>query len=297
MEKELRIASMLLRKMVNEKYNRNFNLVKKILNSYENVINNYKYIEVKDFDKEIAFELLKQAKTLEKLKIEIVEHIIPVLIESDEYSSVETLTNISNRLFKIYGNINKDFSKFIPIKTSNNKAEKLLKTSLDNGVLIALYDNDNNRGIGKTTELIKHAYKNDATIVVSNHESKKYIEVLAKSLDLNVDVKYINSFEAVQEIPVKNNKFIVDEMVNQRIVKELIKNGKELLGGFINLFNASEVKIKTFKDYLEEELKSINDEIDILNYTYTDSFNKKSDKYIKLLRRRDLIKELIEDKK
>lgn len=296
MEQELKIAKMLVNEMILNLNDGQYNLAKKLLNSYENIIFNYRELSTSEIYEQLPYELLEHAEKLEEIKESLTEMVIPKLIKDRDYFPVETLTHIVNRLTKIYIKINSEFGKFKSSKNKVSKASKILKTSVDEGVLIAFYD-EKHRGTGKTTEIIKQAHKNDATVIVTTHQNKRYLDELTREMGLNVDVRYIKSTEALRGMRILNNKFIVDEMVGIDVIKALIKNGNQLIGGFINLLNVKDTT-KSFKEQLIEKLNKINNEIDILYATYGNkafSLEQPSNRYLKLLHQRDVVEGMIKE--
>lgn len=160
-------------------------------------------------------------------------------------------------------------------KVSNTyKGEKLLTVSTDNSVLIGLYDNDKNRGIGKSTSLVKLAHELEVTLITDSDRSKRYLDDIARQLCIPVEVRYASTPNAVRGIRCKNRKFLVDEHVDKGVIDVLIDNKNELIGGFINLQKQNN-NTHVIKKYLENELKVIKEKFDVnayLDYTWGNSY-------------------------
>ncbi len=117
MKQELKIAGMLVDELVKKLNEGEYSASKKLLNSYENVIYNYKHLNGKEVEiNTFVYELLNKSKKLEEIKNRLTDKIIPSVLAEGNYLSIESLTSIVSRLIKIYNNINSDFSKF-----KNNK--------------------------------------------------------------------------------------------------------------------------------------------------------------------------------
>ena len=115
------------------------------------------------------------------------------------------------------------------------KAEKLLNISTDNSVLIGIYDNSKNRGIGKSTELVKLANKLDITLITDSDSSKRHLDELARSLCTPVDIRYVNNSQSARGVRCKNKKFLVDESVDKNIIDTLVDGKNELVAGLLHL--------------------------------------------------------------
>ncbi len=300
MKQEIKNMEMVLKSFKESLSFRNFEECKTLANVYERMVLPYKYLNSEDYSQQnLGLALINQLKLVKEYHDKIINTYIPLVISEGDYSELNKLQITSEKLSSVISGLSKSLNRFksdyglkeeqIP----SSLTTELLECSIKGGTLVALV-NEDLRGTGKTTEVIKQANNHNATIVVSNHHSKQYVDSLSRELNLDVDVKYISSIEAVRGVRFKYNKFIVDEMVDHKIIKELIKSGNQLIGGFINLFNTKNT-VKSFVDHLKDKLKKVNNELDVLNYTYIDKVNKENSNYIKLLRQRELLIELIEE--
>jgi len=149
-------------------------------------------------------------------------------------------------------------------KSSLNKAEKLLNESINNKVLITTYD-QSTRGVGKSKALVEKANELDCTLVTHNHTSKQYLDEIAQGLNIPVEVKYYNSVDSARGSRMRNGKFLIDECVSEDVIKVLMNNGNELLGGFINLHtNKSDITYVK----IQNKIKKLENEKWVLQKTY-----------------------------
>jgi len=123
----------------------------------------------------------------------------------------------------------KDFEKALA-KVAKEKAEKLkqlLELSIEMGTLITLTD-EQLRGLGKTTAIIETANELNAVVVVTSSSYHSAHGWKIKNLAV------ISNVESCRGLRLGSD-FIVDEGVDDEIIKELIRNGNKLLGGFKRL--------------------------------------------------------------
>ena len=113
------------------------------------------------------------------------------------------------------------------VKEKVEKLKRLLELSIEMGTLITLTD-DQLRGLGKSTAIIEMANKLDAAVVVTN---SSYLALHGRKIN---NLAVLSSVEGCRGLRFKNG-FIVDEGVDDEIIKQLIRDGNKLLGGFKRL--------------------------------------------------------------
>ena len=174
----------------------------------------------------------------------------------------------------------------------NNKAEKLLNESINNKVLITTYD-ESTRGIGKSKALVVKANELDCTLVTHNHTSKRYLDEIAQGLNIPVEVKYYNNVDNARGSRMRNGKFLVDECVSKDVIKVLMNNGNELLGGFVNL-HTNETDITYAK--VERKLNELENELWVFHKLYGD-YSKNKYEYNDVLNKIKALKWLLNELK
>lgn len=126
-----------------------------------------------------------------------------------------------------YELLKKELDRAFEIK--REKLKELLELSIEMGVLITLTD-EQLRGMGKTSAIIEKSRKLGAPIVTTSRQQKDYLEAFSGL----TDIRHFNSPEATRGVRFPNG-FIVDEGVSDDVIKQLIKDGSKLLGGFKRL--------------------------------------------------------------
>lgn len=108
--------------------------------------------------------------------------------------------------------------------------EDMLDNSVKTGTLVTFY-NEEHRGTGKTTALVKKAHELGAVLVVGMNQ-KEYVERIANELQLeglNVIVN-CNLVSSKVTNRLVNNGYLIDEMVSLDRIRNL--RDFKLLGGF-----------------------------------------------------------------
>lgn len=119
------------------------------------------------------------------------------------------------------------------IEAKRKDIEDLLDLSIKTGTLITLAQ-DQLRAIGKTSMIIERANELGATVVFSNKHMYDYVRGWNPEVRHSSNIAYVPSTEYAKGIRFVKG-FMVDEGVDDRIIKELIENGNKLLGGFKRL--------------------------------------------------------------
>lgn len=114
-------------------------------------------------------------------------------------------------------------------KIKQEKLKELLDLSIDMGTLITLTD-EQLRGMGKTSAIIEKSKELGVPIVTSSRQQRDYLEALSGLRD----IRYYVTADATRGTRLPEG-FIVDEGVSDDVIKQLIKDGNKLLGGFKRL--------------------------------------------------------------
>lgn len=114
-------------------------------------------------------------------------------------------------------------------KIKREKLKELLDLSIEMGVLITLTD-EQLRGSGKTSAIIEKSNELSIPIVVSNRQQKIFLKEQGAKKVCCVG----QSSEQARGYRFDNG-FLVDEGAEDDVIKELIKGGNKLLGGFKRL--------------------------------------------------------------
>lgn len=111
-------------------------------------------------------------------------------------------------------------------ENGHQAVKELVELSLRTKTLITLVKNQH-RGFGKTTELVKKAVELDAILLVGYSS-------LARDLhEAGYPVMHLQKANFARGRRL--GKFLVDEGVSPEVIKELVDNGNEFLGGFNRL--------------------------------------------------------------
>ena len=116
---------------------------------------------------------------------------------------------------------------------NDNIAKEMLDYSIKHSILI-LTNNENNRRIGKTSELIKMANELNCTLIVDSYLSKKYCKQLFDEIGVQCNIIVGHDKDLIRGIYCKNKKFLVDELVKKEVIDSLMTSGNQLIGGFAN---------------------------------------------------------------
>lgn len=103
----------------------------------------------------------------------------------------------------------------------------LIELSLKTKTLITLVKNQH-RGFGKTTEIAKKAHELGAVLIVPYKSMEKDLKMKGYY------VRYFNSPHSCRGVRLEGG-FLVDEGVDSDVIRELVRQGNEFLGGFARL--------------------------------------------------------------
>lgn len=165
--------------------------------------------------------------------------IVPMLVKKGIY--VDSLGKVSYGLSveRIYYESNKDdntvYKRYIESLRQKRlkKVKELLEYSIENGILVTLYD-EKLRGAGKSTSIVEKAKKEGFTILVGNTMQKKYMENLANGLGAgHLKVYYINETDLRGRLKV-GEKVILDTPMDVNKAKSVVGLAEAVIvGGFI----------------------------------------------------------------
>lgn len=103
----------------------------------------------------------------------------------------------------------------------------LIDLSIQSKTLITLVK-DQHRGFGKTTLLAKKAEELGAVLIVPRTQ-------VPSGYPYDSGIRSFQNADMVRGLKLRCNGFIVDEGVSTEVIKELVYNGNEFLGGFSRL--------------------------------------------------------------
>lgn len=126
--------------------------------------------------------------------------------------------------------LNHQFNKEVDrlVDKTRDDLKDLLELSMRTGTLITMTD-EQLRAFGKSTLIIKKSNELGATIVTSREHHKKLLQNYGAERIVNV-----SSATDAKGLSFPKG-FLVDEGVDDEIIKELIRNGNKLIGGFKRL--------------------------------------------------------------
>lgn len=117
----------------------------------------------------------------------------------------------------------------LAILSKRMQLKELLEFSFEMNILITLTD-EQLRGMGKTTAIIEKSKELDVPIVTSARQQRDFLEAYSGL----GNILYFGSVDAARGVRLPAG-FIVDEGVHDEVIKQLIKDGNKLLGGFKRL--------------------------------------------------------------
>lgn len=124
-----------------------------------------------------------------------------------------------------------DIEKEFPVEP---RIQELLDKSIETGTLVTFY-NEEHKGGGKTTALIKKAYELDAVLLVGSETQSRLVNDLAKSMGLSITVaSVVREISLVQiKRQLEARGYLLDEPVDLKSLPNLKKY--KMLGGFMRI--------------------------------------------------------------
>ena len=164
--------------------------------------------------------------------------IVPTLVKKGIY--VDILGKVSYGLSRasIHNASNKDdntmYKRHIESLREKDleKVKELLDYSIENGILVVLYD-EKLRGAGKSTAIVEKAKEEGFTILVHTSVAKQYVQTIADGLGAD-HVKVYSINDNLQGRLREGEKIILDELVDFNKAKSVVDLAKAVIvGGFI----------------------------------------------------------------
>lgn len=309
MNQELKNFNILIVELEGSYKNGDYKAFKTLLNIYTTMYENYNNVYFQELHKDGVGELLTHHnKILLEFEKDLSSNDFPKLVSNGDYKALHTVQYLIDTLKELNHYMKKKVERYEtskeitellckPIKfPSQFTAKDLLNKSVEGGFLITQVKEDL-RGTGKTESLIRKADELDVTLVVGLHSTKRLVDEKAHEMRVSIDCKYANNSNALRGYKFKNNKFLVDDSVPNLLIRELINQGKEFVGGFNSLNDSlSTLKQPTLLEQLHIKLNKLINERDVINATYMDKapFMVQSNELNKKI---ELIKWLIESEK
>lgn len=282
MNQELKNFDILIVELEDTLANEEFSAFKTLLNVYTDIYNKYGSLQFKDLYKDDTGDILvchnKKLKLFEK---HLIEHTFPALVENKDFKLLHTVQILIDKLKELNHYMGIKVEDYLKGKKINesltngmnnlvnfNKANYLLDKSIEGGFLITQVADDL-RGTGKTESLIKKAHELDVTLVVGMHSTKRLIDEKANEMGFKIDCQYISDLAKAQGRRMKNGKFLVDDSTSNQIIKELVNNRNEFLGGFNSLYISTKYRDKAF-DIIQDELSNAQEQRIHLTINYRD---------------------------
>lgn len=283
MNQELKNFNILIVELEGSYKNGDYKAFKTLLNIYTTMYENYNNVYFQELHKDGVGELLTHHnKILLEFEKDLSSNDFPKLVSNGDYKALHTVQYLIDTLKELNHYMKKKVERYEtskeitellckPIKfPSQFTAKDLLNKSVEGGFLITQVT-DELRGSGKTDALIKKAHDLGVTLLVKYCSKKKIVDGRAIELGLKIDCKYINDPLGINGLRFKNNKFLVDDSVPNLLIRELINQGKEFVGGFNSLNDSlNTLKQPTLLEHLHKKLNNLYSERDVVNATYGD---------------------------
>lgn len=253
--------------------------------------------------------LIRHNKILKSFEKDLLKKDFSKAVSNSSYKTLHTIQYLIDSLKELNYYMNKKLEKYEASKVINecfnkgiddlikrNKAKNLLDKSIEGGFLITQVTEDL-RGTGKTESLINKAHELDVTLIVGTHRTKQIADEKAHEMRIDIDCKYANNINALRGYKFKNNKFLVDDSVPNLLIRELINQGKEFVGGFNSLNDSlSTLKQPALLEHLHTKLNKLINERNVLNAVYLDDAPNIS-AWLIVNKKIDLINEMIHEEK
>lgn len=246
MKQEIKNMEQVLEKLKESLIRCYFDEAKTLSNVYERMVLPFRYLSTVDYHKdEVGLDLIKQLETVKLIQNEINSILIPKCLDKNEFKALHQLQIANEKLLGVIGSLGKSLNKYKaafeitdflndsrPIFEKKDYISKLLDLSIKTRTLIALFD-ESNRGVGKTTALVKKASELGCVLLVDIPSRKDYASKIANDMDLNVLIITPRSHSLAQyQSILKTTGYLIDETIDDNTLSTFNKSGYKLLGGF-----------------------------------------------------------------